>query len=57
MDFLSILMDLIPPPVPQGDPGLIAKLFAAISAAVGGIVLFAANLIKKAIKKGKGDKK
>ena len=57
MEFLSVLMDIVMPPAPQGNPGLFAKLFAAISAAVGGIVLFAANLIKKAIKKGKGDKK
>lgn len=57
MEFLSILMDIVMPPAPQGDPGLFAKLFAAISAAVGGIVWSAAKFINKAIKKNKGDKK
>ncbi len=57
MDFLAVLMDIIPPSMPPGEPGLIAKLLAAISAAVGGIVWSAAKLINKAIKKNEGDKK
>ena len=55
MDFLSILMDLIPPTVPQGEPGLLAKLFAAIPAAVGGIVWSAVKLINKAVKNKKDE--
>lgn len=48
MEFLSVLMDLIPPSVPPGEPGLIAKMIAAVSAAAGGIVFGAVSLIKKA---------
>lgn len=47
MEFLSVLMDLIPPSVPQGEPGLIAKMITAVSAAAGGIVFGAVSLIKK----------
>lgn len=54
MEFSIVFLDAALPPT---GPGFLSGFFAIISAAVGGIVLFAANLIKKAIKKGKGDKK
>lgn len=55
MEFLSMLLDIAP--MPPAEPGLIARFFAAISAAVGGLVWSASKLIKKAIKKHRGDKK
>lgn len=55
MEFLSMLMDVAP--IPPTEPGLVAKFFAAIFAAVGGLVWSASKLIKKTIKKHRGDKK
>lgn len=40
-------MDIAPMPIPPGEPGLFAKLLAAISAAAGAIVWSAAKIIMK----------
>ena len=55
MEFISILLDAAP--VPPAGPAFIAKFLAAVSAAAGAVVLFAANEIRKIINKNKGDKK
>lgn len=54
MDFIPVLMDLAP--MPPVEPGLLAKMFAAVSAFAGGIVLGAWQLIKKIIGKKENKK-
>lgn len=55
MELLTILMDAAP--IPPTEPGLFAKLFAAVAAVAGGIVFGAVKLIKKVLRGRKEEKK